>query len=81
MDTSVDAHRQGTTLMTAICAFIAVLLIIQLWVVSAALEALLSDDRGVLGLAAIASLVLFAINGGLLLHALRFDRRLQRSAS
>ena len=67
--------------MTAICAFISVLLIIQLWVVSASLEAWLSDERGVLGPAAIASLALFAVNCGLLLHALRFDRRLQRSAS
>lgn len=71
----MDAHRQGTTLMTAICAFIAVLLIIQLWLVSASLEALLREDRAVLGPAAIASVVLFALNGGLLLHALRFDRR------
>jgi hypothetical protein len=77
----VDAHHQGTTLMTAICAFIAVLLIIQLWVVSASLEALLSEDRSVLGPAAVASLVLFAVNGVLLLHALRFDRRAQREAS
>lgn len=73
----MDTHRHGTALMTAICAFIAVLLIIQLWLVSASLEALLREDRGVLGPAAIASLVLFAINGGLLMHALRFDRRVR----
>ncbi len=66
--------------MTAICAFIAVLLIIQIWLVSAALEALLSHDRGVLLPAAVASLVLFAINGGLLLHALRFDDDLRKAA-
>lgn len=66
--------------MTAICAFIAVLLIIQIWLVSAALEALLSNDRGVLLPAALASLVIFAVNGGLLLHAVRFDRDLRRSA-
>ena len=66
--------------MTAICAFIAVLLIIQIWLVSAALEALLSNDHGVLLPAALASLVIFAVNGGLLLHAVRFDRSLRRSA-
>ena len=75
----MEARARGTTLMTAICAFIAVLLIIQIWLVSAALEALLSDDRGVLVPAAIASLALFAINGGLLLHALHFDRRARRA--
>jgi hypothetical protein len=75
----MDAHARGTTLMTAICAFIAVLLIIQIWLVSAALEALLGGDRAVLGPAAIASFALFAINGGLLLHALRFDRTARRA--
>ncbi len=67
--------------MTAICAFIAVLLVIQIWLVSAALEALLSNDRGVLIPAAIASLVLFAINGGMLVHAVRFDDGLRKAAS
>ena len=78
----MSPHRghQGATLMTAICAFMAVLLVIQIWLVSAALEALLSGDRAVLLPAALASLVLLAIDGGLLLHALRFDRGLRRSA-
>ncbi len=75
----MEARRQGTTLMTAICAFVAVLLIIQLWLVSAALEALLGEDRAVLLPAAVASLALFAVNGGLLLHALRFDRSARRA--
>lgn len=75
----MEAPAQGTTLMTAICSFIIVLLIIQIWLVSAALEALLGGDHGVLVPAAIASVVLFAINFGLLAHALRFDRRMQRT--
>lgn len=66
--------------MTAICAFIAVMLIIQVWLVSAALEALLSNQREVLLPAAVASLVLFVINGGLLLHAVRFDEGLRKAA-
>jgi hypothetical protein len=51
-----------------------------LWLVSAALEALLGGDRQVLTPAAIASLVLFLLNGGLLLFVIRFDRRVRRSA-
>ena len=70
---------RGTTLMTAICAFVGVIVIIQLWLVSAALDALLSDDRGVLVPAAVASLALAFANGGLLLHALRFDRDARRA--
>lgn len=76
-----DRSHQGITLMTAICAFMAVMLIIQIWLVSAALEALLSHDRAVLLPAALASLVLFAINGGLLLHAMRFDDGLRKASS
>jgi hypothetical protein len=67
--------------MTAICAFIAVLLVIQIWLVSAALEALLSNDRAVLLPAALASLLLFAINAGLLWHAMRYDDGLRKAAS
>ena len=75
----MEANTRGTTLMTAICTFIAVLLIIQIWLVSAALEALLGGEQGVLVPAALASLALFAVNGGLLLHALHFDHRARRS--
>lgn len=71
----MDARSQGTTLMTAICSFLVVLLVIQIWLVSAALEALLGGDHGVLVPAAVASCALFAVSGGLLLFALRFDRR------
>ena len=75
-----DRSHQGITLLTAICAFIAVILVIHIWLVSAALDALLSNERAVLFPAALASFVLFAINGGLLLHALRFDDGLRKAA-
>jgi hypothetical protein len=71
---------QGLTLFTAILWLIGIVVIIQLWLVSAALEALLGGDRQVLTPAAIASLVLFLLNGGLLLFVIRFDRRVRRSA-
>ncbi|MBI4563770.1 MAG: hypothetical protein HY716_03635 [Planctomycetes bacterium] len=68
-------RRQGTTVFTAVGALIGVVVIVQLWLVSASLDALLSGDMKVLVPAAIASLLLFFLNGGLLLHALAFDRR------
>jgi hypothetical protein len=70
---------QGLTLFTAILWLIGIVVIIQLWLVSAALEALLGGDRQVLTPAAIASFVLFLLNGGLLLFVIRFDRRVRRS--
>jgi hypothetical protein len=76
----VQRMTQGLTLFTAILWLIGIVVIIQLWLVSAALEALLGGDRQVLTPAAIASFVLFLLNGGLLLFVIRFDRRVRRSA-
>jgi hypothetical protein len=75
----VQRMTQGLTLFTAILWLIGIVVIIQLWLVSAALEALLGGDRQVLTPAAIASFVLFLLNGGLLLFVIRFDRRVRRS--
>jgi hypothetical protein len=72
---------QGLTLFTAILWLIGIVVVIQLWLVSAALDALLSGDRHVLVPAAIASLALFLLNGGLLLFVVRFDRRLRRGVA
>jgi hypothetical protein len=72
---------QGLTLFTAVLWLIGIVVVIQLWLVSAALDALLAGDRQVLAPAAIASLALFLMNGGLLLFILRFDRRLRRDSS
>jgi F0F1-type ATP synthase assembly protein I len=69
--------EQGLTLFTAILWLIGIVVVIQLWLVSAALDALLGGDRHVLLPAALASLVLFLLNGSLLLFVLRFDRRVR----
>lgn len=73
----METVKQGTTLFTAICVLIGTLVIIQLWLVAAALDALLAGQTGILGPAALASLALFALNGGLLLYIVRFDQRLR----
>jgi F0F1-type ATP synthase assembly protein I len=74
----VETPRQGIALLTAICTLIATVVVIQLWLVAAALDALLSGEMGVLVPAAVASVVLFLMNGAILLHVLGFDRRLRR---
>ncbi len=73
-----ETRQQGLSLMTAICLLIGVLLVIQLWLVAAALDGLLSGEKGILVPAGIASLVLFLVNGGLLLFVQAFDRRVER---
>jgi hypothetical protein len=75
----METPKQGVTLFTAICVLIGTILVIQLWLVAAALDALLSNETSVLLPAAIASLVLCGINAGLLLYIVRFDNRIRRA--
>jgi len=73
----LDTPRQGLPLFTAISVLIGTLVVIQLWLVAAGLDALLSGEPGVLAPAAAASFLLFLACGGLLLHARNFDRRVR----
>jgi hypothetical protein len=72
--------EQGTTLFTAILWLVGLVVIVQLWLVSAALDALLGGEKAVLLPAAVASALLFLLNGSMLLFVLRYDRRLRRGA-
>jgi hypothetical protein len=74
----METRQQGTALVTAICWLVGTLVVIQLWLVAAALDALLSNDLDVLAPAAAASGLLFLANGGLLLYVLDFNRRARR---
>jgi pilus assembly protein TadC len=77
----METRRQGLTMITALCVLIAVVLIIQLWLVAAALDALLSADTGVLVPSAVVSLALFMLNAGLLWYVVTFDERVRRSSA
>jgi hypothetical protein len=74
----VETRKQAITLFSFVCLFSAVLVVIQLALVAAALEALFGRDPSVLIPAAVTSLVLFVINAALLRYALRFDRNRPR---
>jgi Family of unknown function (DUF6755) len=73
----METRRQGLTLITAVSVFIGVVVVIQLWLLAAAVDALLGDQRGVLLPSALVSAGLLALNGGLLWYVLSFDRRVQ----
>jgi hypothetical protein len=73
-------REQGLTLFTAILWLVGIGVVIQLWLVAGALDALLAGEIPVLIPAAIASVAVFLLNGGLLLFVLRLDRRIRRSA-
>ncbi|HEX8953946.1 MAG TPA: DUF6755 family protein [Polyangia bacterium] len=74
----METRQQGRALMSALCLFIGIVLVVQLWLLSAAVDAFLSGDAAVLVPATIASVALLAVNGGLLAYGISFDRRIRR---
>src|SRR4029079_2209855 len=75
---TVHTRQQGTVLFTGILVLIGTLVIIQLWLLTAALEALLARSYEVLVPASIASGVLFVFNALLLRYVVTFDDRVRR---
>lgn len=71
-------QSQGTTLFTALLFLIGVGVVVQLWLLAATVDALLRHESGTPLHAAIASGVLFLINGALLLYVFHFDRRIKQ---
>jgi hypothetical protein len=76
----METRQQGSTLFSAVLLLIAILVVIQLWLVAAAVDALQARQMGVLGPTAIASGVLFALSGGLLWYVVSFDARLRHGS-
>jgi len=74
----LETRHQAVTLFTAVSLLIGVIVIIQLWLVAAALDALLGGQTSVLVPAAIASAALLLINAGLLRLIIRLDSRVRR---
>jgi hypothetical protein len=72
---------QALTLYTGILWLIGMGVVIQLWLVTAALEALLAGHRHVLVPAAVGSLVLLGINGALVWFVFRLDARVRRESA
>jgi hypothetical protein len=73
----MNPQRQGTTLFSALLALIGVGVVIQLWLLSASVDALFRGDAGTPMHAALASILLFLINGALLLYVFGFDKRVR----
>ena len=69
--------RQGTALFTALLIFVATAVVVQLWLVTAAMDALSAHEYGLLLPLAFGSLVLFILNAALLKFVFDFDRRVE----
>jgi hypothetical protein len=72
-------RTQGTTLFTAILILVATTVVLQLWLLTFSMEALLRRHYSTLVPAALASTGLFAVNAGLLRYVFRFDREARRN--
>jgi uncharacterized integral membrane protein len=70
-------RQQGAVLFAGVLVLIATLVIIQLWLLTAALEALLARSYDLLLPATIASLALFVMNALLLGYVVAFDRKVR----
>jgi hypothetical protein len=71
-------RSQGSTLFSAILILVATTVVVQLWLLTFSMEALLRGQFGTLVPAAIASTALLIVNVGLLRYVFRFDREAQK---
>lgn len=70
----MSLRTQGTTLLSAILVLVATTVVLQLWLLTFSMEALLRRNYSTLGPAPVASTALFVLNAGLLRYVFRFDR-------
>ena len=71
-------QAQGTTLFTAILVLIGIGVVVQLWLLAASVDALMQHEGSASVHAAAGSLVVFIINGLLVLYVFNFDRKIKR---
>lgn len=71
-------QSQGTTLFTALLALIGIGVVVQLWLLTASVDAFFRRENSTSIHAAIASAVVFVINGLLVLYVFNFDRKIKQ---
>ena len=69
------SRQQKTTIVFGILSIVVVIVILQLWLLTATMNAFLAGQERVIVPAAIASIVCFALNAGLLTYVYRMERR------
>jgi len=73
----VETRKQGSVVFNAVLVLVGTLIIIQLWLLAAGLDAYLRGQPGVPVAAAAASIVLLGMNAGLLGYVIRINRRIR----
>jgi hypothetical protein len=68
-------RQQNTTILYGILCIVVVLVILQLWLLTATMNAYLGGDESIIWPAAVASLVCLLLNAGLLRYVYAMDRK------
>lgn len=71
-------QRQGTTLFTAILVLVGIGVVVQLWLLTASVDALMRHQGSTALHAALASAGVFVMNGLLVLYVFNFDRKIRQ---
>ena len=71
-------REQRTTIVYGMLAFVLIIVILQLWLLTATMNAFLGGDESVIWPAAVASLACFLLNAGLLRYLYRVERQQSR---
>jgi hypothetical protein len=71
----VLSRQQKTTIIFGILSIVIVMVVLQLWLLTATMNAFLAGQEPVIVPAAIASIICFALNAGLLSYIYRMERR------
>jgi hypothetical protein len=69
------SREQKTTIVFAILSVVVMMVLLQLWLLTATMNAYLAGQERVIVPAAIASIICFALNAGLLRYIYRMERR------
>ena len=69
------SRQQKTTIVFGILSIVLTIVVLQLWLLTATMNAFLAGQEGVIVPAAIASIVCFALNAGLLTYIYKMERR------
>jgi len=71
----VLSRQQKMTIVFGILSIVVVIVILQLWLLTATMNAFLAGQERVIIPALIASVICFGLNGGLLFYIYRMERR------
>jgi len=71
-------QAQGTTLFTALLVLIGIGVVVQLWLLAASVDALMRHQQSTPVYAALGSVIVFIINGVLVLYVFNFDRKIKQ---